>query len=308
MAEVTLHDFAHSFGTNPDTFSEHCRKIVYEKNFEYVIQEGEQRDDVILDVLKKIDTDVQVIGTPERRDVWLRGWSENLERYVDTGGGMDALIPKFIRGNQCARYEGNYIQPSSPTFELDFLTVFRTWLFENYFQAFDSIYEFGSGTGFNLVLLSQLFPKKELHGLDFVESSVDLINTVAARTKVNIKGTLFDMEAPPANFRLARNNAIFTIGAMEQLAGRFENFLQFILRERPRLCVHVEPTAELYDQNSLFDYLALKFHRKRGYTEGFLPRLQQLESQHEIKIHKIKRLHFGNLMMEGYTCMVWEPA
>jgi hypothetical protein len=100
---------------------------------------------------------------------------------------------------------------------------------------------------------------------------------------------------------------VVTIGTIEQLAGDFEPFLQFLLRRSPALCIHVEPTVELYDEDNLVDYLAVKFHRKRGYTEGFLPRLQQLEDQGRIEIVKVKRLFFGSLLMEGYNLLIWRP-
>ena len=307
MPQVTFPDFAVSFGTTVNDFSQDCRRIIFEKDFRYEILEGEERDKVILDVLKKIEADKQVIGSEERKEEWFRGWAENLEEFIQRGLDFDALVPKFIRDDQIVRYNGNYIRPSNPKFELDFITVFRTWLFQKYLEQYDAIYEFGCGTGFNLVLISHLFPRKKLHGLDFVRSSVDLVNKISEFSDLNIQGHLFDMITPDEKFGLSKNSAVLTFGAVEQLAGRFEEFLEYLLRQRPKLCIHVEPTVELYDENKLFDYLAMKFHRKRGYTEKFLPRLQELESQGKVKIHKIKRLFFGSLFMEGYMYFVWEP-
>ena len=112
---------------------------------------------------------------------------------------------------------------------------------------------------------------------------------------------------PDDSFKIASNSAIFTIGAIEQLASNFEAFLQFLLKNRPLLCVHVEPTIELYDKDNLVDYLAIKFHKKRGYTENFLTRLKKLEKEGEIEILKVKRLFFGSLYMEGYSLFIWRP-
>ena len=69
----------------------------------------------------------------------------------------------------------------------------------------------------------------------------------------------------------------------------------------------MEPTIELYDESNLLDYLAMRFHVKRGYTEGYLPRLRELESQNKVEILKVKRLFFGSLYMEGYSCLIWRP-
>jgi hypothetical protein len=94
---------------------------------------------------------------------------------------------------------------------------------------------------------------------------------------------------------------------IEQIASKFEKFIDFLLEKKPELVVHIEPTYEVYDQDILFDYLAAKFHKKRGYTRGYLPRLKDLEINNKIEIIKIKRLDFGSLFMEGYTCIIWKP-
>ncbi len=307
MPEVTLADFASSFGTTVDDFSQDCSRMIAEGEFGYEILDGEERDEIILDILKKIDSDEQVIGAKERKNVWYHGWEENLEKFIESGYDPEALIPKFIRRNQVVRYNGKYIRTSNPKFELNYITVFRQWVIEKYLAHYEPIYEFGCGTGFNLVAIANLYPSKKLYGLDFVQPSIDLVNKIGDCKGLHIKGLMFDMITPNVDFQLDEKSAIFTFGAIEQLAGRFENFVQFLLEKRPKLCIHIEPTIELYDENSLFDFLACKFHRKRGYTEGFLPHLQRLESQGKLRIEKIKRLRFGSLFMEGYMYFIWYP-
>ena len=174
-------------------------------------------------------------------------------------------------------------------------------------RKFNTIYEFGCGTGFNLAELAQLFPQKKYHGLDFVNSSKEIIDSIAKTYKWNMNGHVFNMISPDKYFELESDSLIFTIGSIEQLASKFDVFLQFLIVKKPALCIHVEPIVELYDEKLLFDYLAIKFHKKRGYTQGMLPRLKELETQGNIKIEKVKRLYFGSLFMEGYSYIVWRP-
>ncbi|MFH1883211.1 MAG: class I SAM-dependent methyltransferase [Planctomycetota bacterium] len=307
MLEVTVEDFARSFGTSADDIDERSREIISGADFRYRVLEGKERNDVILDALKKIETDTQKIGAQERQEAWQRGWAENLQAFIESGHDLDTLTPKFIRANKPIRFNGSYILPSNPMFELDYFRVFRWWLFKKYLKDVSSIYEFGCGTGFNLVELAGLFPEKKLYGLDFVPAACDLVNKLAERYNWNMTGILFDMISPDETLQLDENSAVFTSGSIEQLSGRFEAFLQFLLKRSPALCVHVEPTIELYDEDNLVDYLAVRFHRKRGYTEGYLPRLEQLQSEGRIELLKVKRLYFGSLFMEGFTCIVWRP-
>lgn len=305
--EVTLEDFACSFGTTVEEIPDDCRELIARNDFRYEILTGEERDKVILNVLKKIESDQQIIGAPERQTTWEKGWEENLQDFVNSGYDLNKLVPRFIRPNQAIRLDRNYIMPSNPNFELDYFSVFRLWLFRKYLKDFDSIYEFGCGSGFNLAVLARLYPEKKLYGLDFVPSAVNLVNKLGKVYGWNMTGRLFDMLRPDESFKIDDNSAIFTIGTVEQLASNFEPFLQFVLKLSPKLCLHVEPTIELYDENNLIDYLAMKFHRKRGYTENFLTRLRELEAQKRIKILKVKRPFFGSLYMEGYSYVVWQP-
>ena len=207
----------------------------------------------------------------------------------------------------CRKYR-DYVLPRNPDFELDYFSAFRLWLFTEYFKGYDHVYEFGCGSGFNLVELAGMYPEKNIYGLDFVPSSCEIVNKLAEINGWKMKGHVFDMISPDENFEIANNSMVYTIGSIEQLASKFESFLQFLLRRSPSLCIHVEPTIELYDQNNLVDYLAIKFHRKRGYTENFLTRLRQLETENRIELIKVQRLFFGSLYMEGYSLMIWRPT
>lgn len=307
MQQVTVEDFAVSFGTTVEDIPPDCKQLIAERDFRYRVLKDEERDRLVLDILRKIETDKQVIGEEERQNVWEKGWEENLQDFTKSGFDLSKLVPRFIRPNSIVRFNRDYIKPTNPNFELDYYSVFRLWLFRKYLSDVQTIYEFGCGTGFNLVALAQLYPDKILHGLDFVSPSRELVNKIAQVYGWNITGHIFDMKSPDEKLEIADNSAVVTIGAIEQLAGDFGPFLQFLLKHSPALCIHIEPTVELYDEGNLIDYLAAKFHRKRGYTQGFLPRLQQLQDQGRIEILKVKRLFFGSLFLEGYSLIIWKP-
>lgn len=308
MPKVTLNDFARSFGTTVKDLPVESKKLVKVKNFNYEVPQGAKRDKILLEILKKIESDKQIIGAKERQGIWHNGWAENLNNFVKSGYRLDALVPRFIRSNQAIRFNQNYIKPANSNFELDYLSVFRLWFFKKYFQKVVSVYEFGCGTGFNLVALAKAYPDKLLYGLDFVQSSTDLVNKIGQAHKLKLQGRIFDMIKPDKDFKLSKNSAIFTFGSIEQLASKFEAFLQYLLIQRPSICVHVEPAIELYDENNFVDYLAIKFQGKRGYTHNFLPRLRELDKKGKIKLLKVKRLFFGSLYMEGYNLIVWRPV
>jgi len=304
---LTPGDFALAFGVPPDRLPRECVELIERTDLRYRVLDGADRDRTILEVLKRLEVDTQKIASVERRDVWERGWREALEEYVRSGYDEDALVPRFIRPNQAVRLKGNYVLPANPRLELEFVRVLRAWMFREYFSEPAQIHEFGCGTGFNLLALWRMFPDKKLFGSDFVPASVELANQIGKVRGLPLSARLFDMTQPDAAYPPLERAGVFTFGSLEQLGGRFEKFLQFLIERNPRICVHIEPTVELYDENLLVDYLAAAFHRKRGYTAGFLPRLRELAALGIIELVKVKRLDFGSLMMEGYSLMAWRP-
>ena len=184
--------------------------------------------------------------------------------------------------------------------------MLRTYLFKKYFAEAPEIYEFGCGTGLNLVALAGMFPDKKLYGLDWSETSNAIINKIAETHKFKMSGAFFDMFSPDHTLNVAENSAVFTIGAMEQLGTNFEPFLQFLLDKKFRICINIETPYELYDPGRLFDYVAAKYLEKRGYLRGYLARLKQLESQGRIDVIKMQR-SFGSLYHDGYSFVIWRP-
>jgi len=308
MEVVSAKDFAISFDVGENDVLEKCGRLIEKHNLSYKYIEGEQRDKLIIEILEKIGKDKQVIGEPKRKDVWNDGWQENLTEFINSGYDLNTLVPKFIRPGQPARFKQRYIQPFDPAFELKFYDVYRQWLFKTYFCDVDNCYEFGCGTGFNLIALSKLFPNIKLYGSDFVESSVKLVNEVSQACSLNLEGFIFDMIKPDKNLVIKPDSGVFTIGAVEQLRGRFHDFIDYLIENKPKVVAHTEPVVELYDISNLEDYLACKFQEKRGYTKGLLPHLKNLQEQGRIKIEKIRRLYFGSLFMEGYNLIVWRPV
>ena len=69
----------------------------------------------------------------------------------------------------------------------------------------------------------------------------------------------------------------------------------------------MEPLCELYDPDNLVDYVAYRYHKQRGYLDGYLTRLRQLEAEGRIEILKTQRVYFGNLYHEGYSFIAWRP-
>ena len=306
-SELTLDDFARLFGTTADDIPADCLELIAKTDFRYKALVGEERDKVLLDVLKNIDSGQLSVVGKEKKAAWEKGWTENLLNFLEKDHDINELIPKYYHPRQVLRLCRNYVTTCDPNFEFNFFKVFRLWLFRKYLKDTESVYEFGCGPGHNLAALAELYPEKEIHGLDWSAASRDLVNKIAEVYNYNITGHLFDMFSPDENFEIPNNSAVLTFGALEQLGHDFELFLQFLLKKSPVLCLNIEPFCELYDDSSLLDYLAAKYQGERNYLAGYLDCLKQLENEGKIQILKTPRMLFGNIHYEGWSFVLWKP-
>jgi len=306
--KLTKYDFANSFGIDSSEIDNDTEQIINKLNFEIVKIVDAERDNLILRIVKKIKHDEQVIAAPERKNVWERGWAENLAEYIESKGKLETLVPKFIRKGEVIRWFGDYYRTSDENFELHYITVLRSFLFRKYFGKIDTLYEFGAGTGFNLVHAGSIRPELKLVGTDFVQSPVDLINRVGNDLKINLSAQVFDMLEPhKSKLQLDLNSGVLTFGSLEQLGSKLSNMIEYLIKEKPIVCVHIEPMIEMYDISNLPDYLASWFQSKRGYSSGLIGLLEDLSLQDKLEILDVQRLNFGSLMMEGYNLIAWRP-
>jgi len=297
MGKLRKKDLARQFGTNVQNIPS-----ISEYDFRYESLSPSEQANIVAKVLRRIDSGtMSKTGSVSR---WMRGWREAFEEY-DRTGQLSALVPKYIRTRQALRLNGQFIMPVDAEMELNWYQVFREWLFREYFEPFDHIFEFGCGTGFNLAILAQMYPDKQLYGTDWVQSSVDILHLMEVRCDWNIKGSLFDFFTPNYDIVIPPNSAVFTIGALEQTDTRYWSFIEYLLHMKPALCVHIEPIIEWYDESNLVDYTGIRHLRERNYWSGFPAAMEKLESRGLVKIIKTKRTEFGSLFIEGYSQFIY---
>lgn len=303
MLKLTEKDFANLVGSSVGDLPRECRKLLSSYDLSFKKVNTKRRDEIILNILKKINSEDLTVSGIDNKFTWKKGWKENLNNFTKNNYDLSELTPQYVRPNQPMRYLGQYVIPNDPMFELYFYTIFRVWFFKKYLENIKVIYEFGSGSGYNLPILAKLFPDAKIHGLDWVPESKTIVNKIGSTYRLNVKGHIFDMFNPDSNFKLAPNSAILTLGSLEQLGDNYQQFLKYILAQSPLLCLHYEPLIELYDENNLFDYLAVLYHKRRNYLGNFLTTLRILESDNKIRILKYKKL-MGSLYLDG-SFVVW---
>lgn len=308
-SEPTLQvsDFAALFGMTLEEVLGYAGNLFDGFDLKYKNIVSVERDALILSILKKIyDENLQASGTNRQSD-WEKGWDENLNEFVSSGYDVTKLIPKYFKKNVPIRLFNDYVLPADPDFVQKCCNIFRTCIFRKYFEPYENIYEFGCGSASNLARLAEIYPDKVLFGLDWASSSQEIINKLRDGLNINISGHKLDFFNPDLTFNLKEKSAVYTFGALEQVGARHDRFLNYLLAEKPSICVNVECLSELYDENILSDYLALRYHKRRNYLDSFLTSLKNKEESGLIAIDKVHHQQFGNMYGDTLSYVVWRP-
>jgi hypothetical protein len=298
--------FATMVGVEPAALADSCRRALAQSDLRGEVLSGNEREAELLRALRASENPDLPASGPHRAADWERGWHENLREYRAGAGALGTLMPKYNR-HQVLRLRGDYLRVADPAFEYAVYTALRHHCFQRWFRGVDGVAEFGCGTGTSLLLLAELFPQLELWGLDWASSSQQILQQLGLRTGRTLHGRRFDMFAPDADFVLPPGTGVLTSAAMEQLGTAHAPFVDYLLTQQPAICVHIEPIVELYETDSLFDEVAARYHRRRNYLTGFLPRLQQLAAAGDVELLSVQRTGFGSFHHEGYSLVVWRP-
>jgi len=306
IRSLDLDDFGRLCGIDPADFPAQARQIAETRDFRYRPIFGADRDAVLATIVRRIIDGEMWVSGPDRRDVWETGWSENLNEYLKTGS-LSALTPKFLKP-EVKRLFGDYVYPLSPSFEFDAVDVFRHYLFETFLRDVEAIYEFGCGSCQHIPVYAALFPGRSITGLDWSEVSMEIIVHLIKDQGWPLQARQFDFFQPDKDFDLTPNAGVVTVGGLEQLGRQFSPMLDWVVAQKPRMVVNVETLSELYDPDSLLDYLALKYDRRRNYLDGYLTALRQRESRGEITIHRVFRAGIGSQYHDSYCFVAWSPV
>ena len=283
-----------------------CESLIHEHPLPYRELRQEERDTIILNLLRSVHSgELEKVGEA-RQPVWERGWAENLEAFKKSNFDYAALLPRYTHLGEPIRMHGDYVAPQLPDFEITLSRILRGYLFATYLSGVGRIYEFGCGTGLNLVQLSRLFPDKQLTGLDWVDSAAEIIKLLRIHLNKRISYRYFNLLRPEP-FDLGEDAGVITVTALEQVYNRHRSFISFLLEQRPSVVIHVEPIEEFYDEDTLVGYLGATYHRERKYLADFLPYLKDLEASGRVEIINLHKTGFGIHRHDPFSYVVWRP-
>ena len=135
-------------------------KLIKQKKIYFKKLNSKEKEAAIISTLEKINIENRIVTTKGRKKIWEKGWGD-INNIFKKKRNLESLIPQFYskRLNLYFRLKGKFIK-SSKFFEYQMIDIFRTWYFSKYLKNVENIYEFGAGSGHNMVRLAKIFPQK----------------------------------------------------------------------------------------------------------------------------------------------------
>ena len=269
MFYINEHDFSITFADNLTSYVE---EKIKEYTFCYQdlsVEEHSKWMIKIISTLQDLHNHPEEHAGAHRIQQWELGWAENYK----TGH----IVPKYFGKYPVVRWMQKLIYPCSELFEYNMFAVIQYWLFDKYIRDIFTVYEFGCGTGHNLLRAAEVAPSSSIWGLDWTIASCKLVH------KLGFKTARFNMFAPN-NFVLEPDSVVYTVASMEQLGVSYIPFVAYLIEQKPSLVIHIEPIGELLDPTNLLDYLSLQYFIRRNYLYDYLSYLKGLEREGKIDI------------------------
>jgi len=299
-------DLENSLGEELSVF---LKEKIKDFDLSYMELDKEENNDVILEILKYLykNTGEVTRAGQHRIGDWEKGWSENSEGFLKHRK-HNFLIPKYFGKYPYIRWNKKIIKPCNKDMEYNLVSLLQYWIFEKFIKNCANIYEFGCGTGHNLLRVNEVNPEANVFGLDWATSSQQSIENINKVFNTDFKCNEFDFFNPNYGLSLEKDSGVYTFAALEQIGDKYEDFINFLLENNPKICFHIEPISEYLDDTNLYDFLSKKYFEKRNYLKNFKNYMHKLEKEKKINIIFEKESFIGSMYINGYSIIAWEKV
>jgi len=304
LKKIGPKEFGNMLGSKISNF---VAKKIIEAKLVYSPINSKKRDEVILKIVSVLLDDSIPFSGKHRFDQWEKGWKENFDLYSKTKDDK-GLVPKYYGKYDIVRINGDFVKAVSSNFEANMISIIVYFAVDKYLKNVENIFEFGCGPGHNLIKIRQINPKADIWGLDWVASSQETVKQIALKHgDKKMFAKQFDYFNPDFKFKLSPKSGILTMASLEQTDDNYKKFIDYILKNRPKIVVNIEPMAETLDSTHLPDYLSIEYFKKRKYLNGYVDYLKELETKGRVKIINTQRTNSGSMFVDGHSLIVWQP-
>jgi hypothetical protein len=304
---VTLEDFASYWETTADQLPKEFKQYFTILDTEYRDADKNDLENYISSFIEQVSKPTATRTVEENIAIFEQGWSEHKALLEESGISLETFIPKYYNSTRLHRGPGGKVYVSKHGgFPVKFQILYIRYITLSYLRQFNSVHEFGSGSGLNLFVIASTVPGKNITGYEWTKAGVDIANLIGDKTGWPVNGRHFDMFTPPPPLFNLEKSAVLTCGSIEQLGDNYNAFLDFVLESKPGIVIHLEPDGFPENLSSVYDRLSKFYIKLRGYSQRFSTRLKELENTKEIEILFSRFIPWMSNFYD-VKCTIWKP-
>ena len=178
-------------------------------------------------------------------------------------------------------------------------------------QTYGHLVELGAGYGSIILKLAALpdFDTIKFTAGELTESGVACMNLMTSEVRDRIEIGLCDLN----NLNLERyaipQDAVFmTCWTIAYLKDFSRNTLNEIIRHKPSMVIHIEPTFEHWVDDSLLHMLWQRYFIMNDYNQNYLSALRRYEAEGLIRIVEERKNVFGSNPLAPVSIVKWIPV
>lgn len=206
--------------------------------------------------------------------------------------------------------EGNLYLADSMTVQNIYFDLIKNEI-QTFVQKHGHLVELGAGYGSIILKLASLpsFNASRYTAGELTDTGVACINLLASEFRNSIEVGLCDLNDLHLEKYTIPNNAVFmTCWTLACLKGFSRSTLNEILRYKPSIVIHIEPTFEHWTDDSLLSMLWKRYFQMNDYNQNYFSALQSYEAEGLIQIVDQRKNLFGCNPLAPISVVKWVPV
>ena len=172
-----------------------------------------------------------------------------------------------------------------------------------------SLVELGAGYGNKLFSLSEKAPFKHLplYAAEYTKSGCDLVKLISKKLNKKVQVGYCDFnDLEMSGLEIPPNSIIFTSYSVHYVPALRKQFVEFLLKLKPKTVFHFEPCYEHYDLQSLHGLMCRRYMQLNHYTKNIASQIEEgcanIGAQFEAKHNS-----FGSNPFLPFSIIKWTP-
>ena len=171
----------------------------------------------------------------------------------------------------------------------------------------EKLIELGCGLGDKLLFLAKKITPKIVRGGEFTASGVECGRILAKINVISAHFQHFDYNNPETLNGMDEGAIIYTSHSIEQIPFLKKEFIEGLIKIKPKKVIHFEPCYEDQDSTTITGLMRKKYIEINDYNRNLVSLLMDFQSNSKIEIVDHQKNIFSDTPFNPTSVITWKP-